>query len=93
MMGWGDGRRNGQREAGEAAAAADTVGNDEAQGRRQHATRLGLELVGCDALARSRIEAREDDPRVMVYKDDSRRRRRVAAARGKLRATGVGSVA
>ena len=30
--------------------------------RRQHAVRLGLELVRCNALARGRIEAGEDDP-------------------------------
>jgi hypothetical protein len=37
--------------------------DDNAQGRRQHAVRLGLELVRCDALSRGRIEATGEDDR------------------------------
>jgi hypothetical protein len=64
-VGWRDGRRDSQRKAGKvdaAAATAVTVGDDEVQSRRQHAVRLGFELVRCDAFARGRVEAGEDDP-------------------------------
>jgi hypothetical protein len=62
-VGWGDRRRDSQREAGEVdTAAAVTAGDDEVQSWRQHTMRLGFELVRCDALARSRIEAGEDHP-------------------------------
>jgi hypothetical protein len=64
VLGWRDGRRESQREGGEAAAATATAaaGDDEAQGRRQHAVRLIFKLVRSNALARGRIEAGEDDP-------------------------------
>ena len=86
MLGRRNGRRESQREAGEAAAAIAAAGDDETQGRRQLAVPLALELVRCNAFARGRIEATEDDPRIVVHKSRSGRRRLggVAAVRGEL---------